>query len=52
MDERETQKNQKNTHTKTLIFKSNLELTLSSILKQRGLYEPKHVAEQCRCLKI
>ena len=28
------------------IFKSNLELALSIILKQRELYEPKHVAVQ------
>ena len=34
------------------IFKSNLELALSIILKQRELYEPKHVAMECRCLKI
>ena len=36
----------------SLIFKSNLELALSFILKQRELYESKHVAEECRCLKI
>ena len=36
----------------SLIFKSNLELALSIILKQRELYESKHVAEECRCLKI
>ena len=35
-----------------LIFKSNLELALSIILKQRELYESKHVSEECRCLKI
>ena len=34
------------------IFKSNLELTLSIILNQRELSESKHVAVQCRCLKI
>ena len=34
------------------IFKSNLELALSIILKQRELYESKHVAMECRCLKI
>ena len=34
----------------SLIFKSNLELALSIILKQRELYESKHV--ECRCLKI
>ena len=32
----------------SLIFKSNLELAL----KQRELYESKHVAVECRCLKI
>ena len=36
----------------SLIFKSNLELTLSIILKQRELYESKHISEECRCLKI
>ena len=36
----------------SLIFKSNLELALSIILKQRELYEPKHVAVECRYLKI
>ena len=36
----------------SLIFKSNLELPLSIILKQRELYESKHVSEECRCLKI
>ena len=36
----------------SLIFKSNLELALSIILKQRELYESKHVAVECRCLKI
>ena len=36
----------------SLIFKSNLELALLIILKQRELYESKHVAVQCRCLKI
>ena len=35
----------------SLIFKSNLELALSIILKQRELYESKHVAVECRCLK-
>ena len=34
------------------IFKLNLELALSIILKQRELYESKHVSEECRCLKI
>ena len=36
----------------SLIFKSNLELALSIILKQRELYESKHVAVECRCSKI
>ena len=35
-----------------LIFKSNLELALSIILKQRELYELKHFALECRFLKI
>ena len=35
-----------------LIFKSNLELTLSIISKQRELNESKHVAVECRCLKV
>ena len=35
----------------SLIFKSNLELALSIILKQRELYESKHVVVECRCLK-
>ena len=34
----------------SLIFKSNLELALTIILKQRELYESKHVAVDCRCL--
>ena len=34
----------------SLLFKSNLELALSIILKQRKL--SKHVAVECRCLKI
>ena len=36
----------------SLIVQSNLELTLSVILKQRELYESKHVEVECRCLKI
>ena len=36
----------------SLIFISNLELALSIILKQIELYESKHVAVECRCLKI
>ena len=36
----------------SLIFKSNLELALSIILKERESYESKHVVVECRCLKI
>ena len=36
----------------SLIFKSSLELALSIILKQRELYESKHVTVECRFLKI
>ena len=36
----------------SLIFKSNLELALSIILKERELYESKHVVVECRCFKI
>ena len=36
----------------SLIFKSNLELALSIILKERELHESKHVVVECRCLKI
>ena len=36
----------------SLIFNLNLELALSIILKERELYESKHVAVECRCLKI
>ena len=36
----------------SFIFKSNLELDLSIILKQRELYDSKHVSEECRCLEI
>ena len=32
----------------SLIFKSNLELALSIILKERKLYESKHVVVECR----
>ena len=35
----------------SLICKTNFELALSIILKQRELYDPKHVAAECRCLK-
>ena len=36
----------------SLIFKSNLELALSIISKQRQLYESKHLLVECGCLKI
>ena len=36
----------------SLILYSNLELALSIVSKQRELYESKHVAVECRCLKI
>ena len=36
----------------SFIFKSNLELALSIISKERELYESKHVGVECRCLKI
>ena len=36
----------------SLIFKLNLELALSIILNERELYNSKHVAVECRCLKI
>ena len=36
----------------SLIFQLNLKLALSIILKQRELFESKHVAAECRCLKI
>ena len=36
----------------SLLFKSNLELALSIILKERELYDSKHVAVECRCLKM
>ena len=36
----------------SLIFKSNLEFTLSNILNERELHESKHVVVECRCLKI
>ena len=36
----------------SLIFKSNLDLVLSMFLKQRELYESRHVAVECRCLKL
>ena len=34
------------------IFKPNLELALSVISNEREAYESKHVAVDCRCLKI
>ena len=37
---------------KASLIKWNLELALSNILKQRELYESKHVSEECRCLNI
>ena len=36
----------------SLIFKRNLELTLSTIWKERHLDELKCVVVECRCLKI
>ena len=36
----------------SLIFKSNLELDLSIILKERELYESKHAVVECKCLKM
>ena len=36
----------------SLIFKSNLELALWIILKQREIYESKHDNVECSCLKI
>ena len=36
----------------SLIFKSNLELALSVILKERELCESKHVMVECKCLEI
>ena len=36
----------------SLIFKSNLELAYSIILKERELYESKHAVVECRCVKI
>ena len=36
----------------SLIFKSNLELALRIILKERELYESKYVMIECRCLNI
>ena len=36
----------------SLIFKSNLELALWIILKERELYESKRVVVECTCLKM
>ena len=36
----------------SLIFKSNLELALSNVLKEKEFYESKHVVLECRCLKL
>ena len=36
----------------SLIFKSNLELALTIVLKEKELYESEHVMVECRCLKI
>ena len=35
-----------------IIFKLNLVLTLSIILKERELHESKNVVVECKCLKI
>ena len=39
-------------HRPSLIFKSNLELALSTILKERELYDTKHAVVEYKCLKI
>ena len=39
-------------HRPSLIFKSNLESALSSILKERELYDTKHAVVEYKCLKI
>ena len=36
----------------SLIFKLNLELALSIVLKERELYELKYIAVKCKCSKI
>ena len=36
----------------SLLLMSNLELAVSIILKQRELCDSKHVAVECRCLKM
>ena len=48
----ELQLAQVNLYTASLIFKLNLQLALSIILKQRELYESSHVVVECRCLNI
>ena len=35
----------------SLIFKLNLELALSIVLKERELYELKYITVKCKCLK-
>ena len=35
-------------HNASLLFKSNLELALSIILKQKELFKSKHVVVECR----
>ena len=39
-------------HKPSLIFKSNLELALSIILKEGELYDTKHAVVEYKCLKI
>ena len=41
-----------NNNIASFIFKLKLELALSIILKERELYESKHVVMECRCLKL
>ena len=36
----------------SLVFMWNFELVLAIVLKQRELYELKHVVVECRCLKV
>ena len=35
-----------------LIFKSSLELALSTAIKEKELYESKYVVVECRCLEL
>ena len=49
IDERERIKIQRKSY---LICKLNLELALLIILKETESYESKHVALDCRCLKM